>query len=224
MQYHIQTTPVWDAFKTNCGCPLCKIYAVSNERLVSQYLNEAVMEPDFRVRVNKLGFCDMHLRQLFAGKNKLGLGLQLNTRTDHVIKKLANPSNIKAAKKEAEIIRGSLKTCVICETVDEMMTRYAYTVAQMYLNEKAFPELFKNSKGFCMPHYALLLENAHRAGKMTEEYLAALVQVQKSSLIKVNADTERFTLMFDHNSTDKGMKGAADIIPAAIAKLKGEIL
>ena len=53
MQYHIQTEPIWEAFKSGCDCPLCQIYSKNEERLVGQYLEEAVMIPEFRVNVNK---------------------------------------------------------------------------------------------------------------------------------------------------------------------------
>jgi hypothetical protein len=85
MRYHIQTAPIWDAFKENDGCPLCKLYARTEERLIKQYTGEAVMEPDYRVRVNERGFCARHLKQLFDGNNKLGVALQVNTRTEKII-------------------------------------------------------------------------------------------------------------------------------------------
>ena len=32
MQYHIQTTPVWDAFKSNCDCPMCELEKKINDK------------------------------------------------------------------------------------------------------------------------------------------------------------------------------------------------
>ena len=224
MQYHIQTTPIWDAFKSDCNCPLCQIYAQAEERLVSQYLNEAVMEPDYRVKVNKLGFCTQHLRKLYAGENKLGLALQLSTRTEAVIKSLKEIKDVKTAKKQAERIRKNDSTCVICDTLDEMMERYAYTVAQMYKQEKDFPQLLKNCKGFCMPHYALLLENAGKAGNAASAYLFELSAFQISALTKTNNETLKFTEAFDYRSKSRGIKAPPDAVPNAIQRLKGKII
>lgn len=74
MQYHIQTSPIWDAFRENDGCPMCRLYERAESRLIKQYLDEAVMEPEYRIKVNKRGFCSDHLKKLYAGGNKPGTG------------------------------------------------------------------------------------------------------------------------------------------------------
>ena len=224
MQYHIQTAPIWDAFKENDGCPLCKLYARTESRLVKQYLGEAVMEPDYRVRVNERGFCDKHLVKLYDGNNKLGLALQLHTRTEHIIKCIDVPCNAKQARKLADRMEKTANTCVICNEVDEVMNRYYYTVAQMYLAETAFPEVFAASYGFCMPHFTELLKMVSYAGKKQEAYAAALTRKQIDTLRKNDADLERFTKRFDYHSTDKFSGGTDDAIAVAINKLKGNII
>ena len=152
---------------------MCKLYARTESRLVKQYLGEAVMEPDYRVRVNERGFCDKHLVKLYDGNNKLGLALQLHTRTEHIIKCIDVPCNAKQARKLADKLEKTANTCVICDEVDEVMNRYYYTVAQMYLAEAAFPEVFAASYGFCMPHFIELLKMVSYAGKKQEAYAAA---------------------------------------------------
>ena len=57
MQYKIHTTPIWDAFKEDCLCPMCHINQELVDGLVDRYLNEAVMAPISRQSVNKYGFC-----------------------------------------------------------------------------------------------------------------------------------------------------------------------
>jgi hypothetical protein len=203
---------------------MCRLYGSTVARLIDQYLNEAVMEPAYRVRVNEAGFCAGHLRLLYGGANKLGLALQLSTRTDAILKKLSPVADGKAAKKEAQKVARLNSTCVICDTADEIMTRYAYTAAQMYEHENDFPSAFAACDGFCMPHYALMLTNADRAGKAAKTYVAALYRLQTESLKKINRDTRRFCEMFDYAGQNKGMKDAEKIVPAAINKLKGEII
>lgn len=224
MQYHIQTNPIWDAFKSECECPMCEIYDKVNNRLVNQYLDEAVMEPAYRVKVNKFGFCSKHFVDLFDGKNKLGLGLQIHTRTEYVLQNLKKIENIKQAKKQIESIEHSLNTCVICESADEMMTRYAYTIAQMYLAEQDFPKLLTSSKGFCMPHYCLILKNASHSGAKINEYLNVLSALQMEQLTRLNRETEWFTLKFDYRNKEKSWGTSKDAVPRGINKLRGKIV
>ena len=224
MQYHIQTTPVWDAFRQKDGCPICLLYERIENRLVKQYLGEAVMEPDYRIKVNKRGFCTRHLLKLYDGGNKLGLALQINTRTENIIENIGTTANPKQAKKLAEKLDKTLDTCVICDEAEEIMTRYCYTVAQMFGAEAEFPKVFSESSGFCMPHFVRLLQYVSYAGKSAERYAAALTAKQLETLKKTNSDLERFTKRFDYNSADKFSGATDDAIKKSINKLKGKII
>lgn len=224
MRYHIQTAPIWDAFKENDGCPLCKLYALVEDRLVKQYTNEAVMEPDYRVRVNERGFCARHLQKLFDGKNKLGVALQVNTRTEKIINDIILADNPKKAKKLSDKLNETLETCVICDEVDEVMERYFYTVAQMFDNEEEFPKLLKENCGFCLPHFTALLRYVSYAGKSARDYATTICKLQKDTMRKDNSDLERFTRRFDYNSSDKYSSSTDDALEKSIKRLKGNLL
>ena len=223
MQYHIQTTPIWDAFNSDCDCPMCALYARTEERLIKRYLDDAVMEPSARVKVNKRGFCADHLKKLFVGGNKLGLSLQVNTRTEHIMDEMSEIKNASQAKNLGKKLLKTLDTCIICDEADEIMTRYAYTVAEMFLHEPEFPKTFAKSKGFCLPHFILLLDYVGRAGKEQQNYAQALYKVQIEGMRKTCSELERFSRRFDYNSNDKQSTGN-DALLDAINRLKGNIL
>ena len=216
--------PIWDAFKTQKECPVCAIYTTASDRLVGQYLGEAVMEPDYRIRVNNRGFCDKHTADLYAGENKLGLGLQVHTRGEVLVKGLKEPASPKNALSEAERIRKELSTCVICDQLRNTMERYGQTIAQMYKHEEDFPAYLEKCGGFCLPHYALLLEHCKYAGGDTAKYLAALYNLQKKQLTRINGELEWFTLKFDYRNADKPWRNSKDALPRAINKYRGELI
>lgn len=221
MQYHIQTTPIWDAFSADCDCPMCKLYERVQARLVKQYVDDAVMEPSARLRVNARGFCPAHSAKLYGGGNKLGVALQFHTRTEHVVGKITDPKNAAQAKKLAAALDKELSTCVICDEADEVMERYAYTVAEMFANEKDFPDLLKKSNGFCLPHFSLLLKYASHAGKFQGDYLKTLCSRQRDGMRRLGGELDRFTKRFDYRSTDKQHGGNDDALGRAINKLEG---
>ena len=216
MQYQIQTMPIWDAYKTHDGCPLCKIYAARENRLVGQYLAENVMDPDFRTESNRIGFCPEHIRQMYAGQNKLGLALQLETRAAEMAKILSKPpADKKSAKKAAEKIEEHCG-CVICNAIAEPMERYYMTIAQMYLNEKEFPELFKEAH-HCLKHSAKLFNAGQYAGKSIAEYLAALNAGIVRDLNRTEKEMRAFADCFDFRNN--GSKPDSQAIPRAIGVL-----
>lgn len=224
MQYHIQTTPVWDAFKEHDDCPMCRIYKMSEQRLVKQYLGEAVMQPEYRVRVNERGFCTRHTLALYRGDNKLGTALQFATRIETVNKNIREIKKAKQSKALSHDLGENLDTCVICDTVDEMMVRYSYTVAQMFDNEKDFPALFAESKGFCMKHFTRLLQYVSYAGKSADNYLETLINVQKKALDKAESDLNMFASKFDYRNAGRVSDRYDNAIAEAIKILKGDVL
>ena len=224
MQYHIQTTPIWEVFQTPCNCPMCELEKRINERLIRQYTDEAVMIPEFRIKVNKYGFCATHSKMLFNGGNKLGVALQMMTRTEALSAKIPYIDKMKRAKGVALDLKGELDSCIICQSLDDSMERYAYTIAQMYTNEPEFPKLFENCNGFCFPHFILLLENAHKSGKNGDAYTRNLIFAQKKGFEKSCEHLEKFTAKFDYKNSGKSSSSCNDALEKGIEKLKGNIL
>lgn len=216
MQYQIQTLPIWDAYRTYDGCPLCKIFADREKRLVGQYLAENVMDPDFRTASNRIGFCPEHIRQMYAGQNKLGLALQLETRAAEMAKLLSKtPTDKKTAKKTAAQIDEHCG-CVICNALAEPMERYYRTIAEMFLNESDFPELLRGAH-HCLKHTARLIDAAAYAGKSVSQYLTALTDGIKRDLKRTESDMRAFADCFDFRNN--GSKPDAQAIPRAISLL-----
>ncbi|HEY8390800.1 MAG TPA: DUF6062 family protein [Clostridia bacterium] len=202
MQYKIHTTPIWDAFKKDGLCPMCTITQELSTMFVDKFLNEAVMVPTSRQLVNKYGFCAHHYNMLINGDNILGVALQSITRTEHLQNILKPPSSIKSAKKQAQELQKESESCVICMDIENNMQRYYMTVAQMYYNEPAFVKMLNDSQGFCLYHYAKLLENAHHAHSKANQFLESIYSVQISKLAKLNSDLNSFTQKFDYQKKD----------------------
>lgn len=216
MQYQIQTLPIWDAYKTADGCPLCAIFNDREKRLVGQYLAENVMDPDFRSASNRVGFCPDHIRQMYAGQNKLGLALQLETRAAEMAKLLNKvPTDKKSAKKTAALIEDH-RGCVICNALAEPMDRYYMTIAAMYENEPEFPSLFREAH-HCLKHAARLYDSAAYAVKSVKEYLSDLTVGITRDLKRTESEMRAFADCFDFRNS--GSKPDAQAIPRAIGVL-----
>ena len=121
MNYHIDTVIIYENFKTDCECPLCAIEQKVTEQFLHEFLNDAVMEDDTRIKVGKKGFCDKHFDMLFKRQNKLSVALQISTRAEKITPLLSSVKSAGAAKKRAKEIKEALSSCVICDLVEESM-------------------------------------------------------------------------------------------------------
>lgn len=224
MNYHINTIPIWDSFKQNCECPICVLEQMVEKQIVSQYLNEAVMEDDYRADVNKKGFCKGHFQQLYAGENKLGLALQTSTRFKELIKKINISGNFKKPKVISDIINKQLSTCIICEVVEFNMERYFVTIPKMFQHEAEFPSLIVSGKGFCLKHFARIINSYKHAGSASKTFLESIAKVQEDNLARLEDELIYFTDKFDYRNHDKPWGTSKDALPRAINKIHGAVI
>ena len=88
MKEHIDTIPLWEAFRENCECPLCRLHSLNETNYREYFMGASLMEPDVRVETNKKGFCGKHYQKMFPRKNRLGMALTLESHLDELKKDL----------------------------------------------------------------------------------------------------------------------------------------
>ncbi|MCM1367748.1 MAG: DUF6062 family protein [Roseburia sp.] len=217
MRYQIRTAPIWDAYRdSKNGCPLCALHKSREQKLVSQYLADNVMDPDFRVASNAVGFCADHIRAMYAGQNKLGLALQLETRAAALCELIDKPPTDKKSARKTKDCLDAHCGCVICSSLDETMPRYYRTVAEMYGAEDEFPSLFAEAT-HCVKHATLLFGTAEYAGKKTGAFLADLTASLKRDLKRTEKELRAFADCFDFKNA--GARPDPTAITRAIALL-----
>ena len=221
MNYHISTGLILQEFNDKSECPLCRIRNIVENKLIDQFSSEAVMVDDYRKKVNESGFCKEHYRHLLLKSNKLGLALQNVTRLKAVLKDFKPLSKPKNAKKQAEELKKTCETCVVCEMTENNMQRYYKTVAQMYYNEPKFREILASTRGFCVRHYAELLTYCSEAKSETENYLAALSELEKKNIDRLCGELQWFCDKHDYRNRDKDFGTAKDSPARSAEKLQG---
>lgn len=239
MRYHIDTIPIWDAFREGGECPLCILAANLEASMTEMYLGGSVMEPDTRIAVNARGFCARHARQLFDEEAKLPLALLYKTRLDTLLDEISpfmdaaeaecgqgrrskgrGPS---AADKLLDAACRQTEGCVICSRMDEIMDRYVDTILAMWQKDMEFQKCFNESKGFCLSHFTALLAAANHPSLLTDRrpMMAALCALQKKALERLQGEIDWFTRKFDYRNTGKPWGDSKDALPRTITKLRG---
>ena len=241
MKYTLDTAPVLDAYKTGCECPLCKLRILSEDSYIESMLSSAYMEPEYRLRTNEIGFCKRHFELMYNRRNRLGVALMTHTHMQEVIKSVEEMltsgslkragllSSLRGGKSDKngdslpQKIRTRMDGCFICEQMGNSIDRYAYTIAQLYFTNSEFKAMFDQSKGFCLPHLALVLEMAEKtlSSDQLGKFKAAVSEVEIASLKRIEGELEWFTLKFDYRNNDKPWGNSKDAPERAINKLMG---
>ncbi len=247
MRYHIDTIPVWDALKGGGECMLCTLRRTIERNDVDRFLGGSVMEPDTRVRVNEKGFCQRHHALLYAQQNRLGHALMTHThlretrakaqellkaaasgaqagRNAPLVKRALGKGGGKDALREAAAeLEGLTQTCILCESIEENMNRYAYTFMHLYGSDAAFRKAFQESNGVCLKDAALLLRMAADAldAKKQADFAADLASLTEKNMKRVEDELEWFTLKFDYRNADKPWNNSRDALERAVTKLRG---
>lgn len=222
MGYHIDTGLIKEKFKTDCECPLCEIQAVVEEQFLHEFLNDAVMEDNTRIKVGKLGFCARHFDMLFSRQNKLSVALQIGTRADKISEILTNVKSVKSAIKQAKLLENSTTTCAICDYIEESMIKYYKTIAQMFERERDFYKTLISSKGFCLHHYAQLLAYSKHAGFMAKNYVDVLSGIQMRNFERIKADLKAFCDKHDYRRANEPLGSAETALPRTREKFYGK--
>ena len=251
MRYHIDTIPVWDAYKEDCECPLCRVAQKQEQEYLDIFMGASVMEPSRRMEVNDRGFCARHLEMMLGNGNRLGLALMAHTHLKETMAKLdaisakalaaagedgkksaparligraaGTNGSVNELKTQAEAAEKVASTCLFCEKLDDTMQRYVQTVIYMWKHEQEFRTALAGSKGFCLKHYAEVMKAAPEqlSGKELEEFVTALTTVQKTNLERLEKEIEWFTLKFDYRNQDKPWGTSKDAVERTVFKLRG---
>ena len=222
MNYHIDTGLIKEKFQVDCECPLCEIQKIVEEQFLHEFLNDAVMEDNTRIKVGKLGFCDKHFDMLFSRPNKLSVALQVRTRVDRLQAQFGEVKSVKQALKYAKEIEKANSTCVLCDYIEDSRTKYYKTIAQMYANEKDFYKMLISTKGFCMHHYAELLKYSKCASVFAKNYVNTLSGVQIRNIERVQADLKKFCDKHDYRNANEPLGTAETALPRVRTKLYGK--
>ena len=222
MAYHIDTGLIKDKFNTDCECVLCEIKKIVEEQFLHEFLNDAVMEDNTRIKVGKKGFCARHFDMLFARQNKLSVALQIGTRIEKMQSLIEPQKNVRSAVKQAQALIKSTNTCVVCDLVEESMVKYYKTIAQMFERERNFFKTIISSKGFCLTHYAELLKYSRHAGFASKEYVNILGNTQKRNIERLKQDLKKFCDKHDYRNALEPLGSAETALPRTREKLYGK--
>ena len=112
--------------------------------------------------------------------------------------------------------------CYVCARIDYNMTRYFETFFAM-LKDPEFRGLVESSKGFCMHHFAQLMEQSREKlpNNQREWFYPAVLKLMEENLYRMKEDLDWFVKKHDYTMAGEPWKNSTDAVPRAMQKMKG---
>lgn len=238
MKEQIQTIPVNEAFDSGDECPFCHLARRAEESAIRYVIGPGAsyMEPDVRGATDASGFCREHWKKLYDYGNVLGCGLMLQTHYAGILEEFQ--TEIAAMEPPAKKpllgrrkpperqpfwkrIQERNQRCYLCEKNEYNMARY-YDTFFVLLKEPEFRAKVEGSKGFCLVHFAQLMELAQDKlpNNQLDWFYPTVLILMEQNMIRVKEDLDWFVGMFDYRMQGADWKNSKDAVPRTIQKLR----
>ena len=238
MKEKIETIPVNEAFQSEDECPFCYLERQAEQRAI-RYIagpGASYMEPLIRGKTDSRGFCQVHLKKLFDYGNSLGNALILQTYLVGMRKELDELIEAFSAPPKKGLFGGKPtgqntilqwektreESCFLCESIEESMGRYFSTFFYL-IKEPEFRVLVENGKGFCMRHFARLLEAAESQlpNSQHDWFYATVLPLMQKNLSRLQEDLDWFIQKFDYRNASADWKNSRAAVSRVMQKLGG---
>lgn len=239
MKEQIHTSPVVEAFESEDECPFCYLTRQTEQRAIRYFAGPGAsyMEPTVRGITNRAGFCDNHMKKLYDYGNVLGSALMVQTHYEELLQELheqlenydvpAKKSLFQKKKTEEKKpywrhLQERLDQCAICDRVEDNMKRQ-FQVFFTLLKEEEFRNMVASSKGFCLRHFARLMQEAeqHLPSGRSAWFYATMHEVMERNLARVKQDLDWLITKNDYRYAGADWGNSRDALQRAMQKING---
>lgn len=230
----IYTIPVNEAFENNMaenaekGCPFCALYRKLEENELDLILGASMMEPDVRIKTNEKGFCKTHYDMMFIRKNRLGMGLMLESHLNQLRDETSGKgfAALKGvgveAMKRLEKLEGS---CYVCDRINFSLEKMFETAVLLYQTDPEFKKKLKAQPYICLPHYRHFAEcgRDRLPKKLFGDFYNDITQVVNTYFDTLREDVSWFCKKFDYRYDSEPWGNSKDAVERAMKFLCSDI-
>lgn len=241
MKEQIHTIPVNEAFEAEDECPFCFMERQVERSAVRYYAGPGAsyMEPDVRASTDRTGFCRQHMKTLYDYGNTLGSALMLQTHYAGLLEEFHQQAENfepptqkslfgkKKPQPEAkdpywQRLQERVDSCAVCDKIEYNMSRYYHTFFYL-LKEGEFRAKVENSKGFCLRHFARLLQEAEEKlpNAQRDWFYATVFSLMEDNLVRVKEDLDWLIAKYDYRNAGADWRNSRDALQRAMQKLEG---
>lgn len=244
MNKNIATFPLTEAFRAGDECPFCNLERSAEQHAISFILGSAYMEDDIRAATDAIGFCRHHYKMMYDYGNRLGSAWILSTHMKKLNEELTKElkdftpgkTSMLGRMKKTDMsgadapqtsignwVKKKTDSCYVCNHFNEIYGRYLDVFFDMLKKDAEFQELFRQSKGFCLPHFGDLMEAAEKRlnDAQKKDLYPLIFSMMQENMERVQKDVAWFVEKNDYRNKDKDWGQSRDSIQRAMQKCAG---
>lgn len=223
----IYTIPINETFeecmeKEEPTCPFCSLEAKLEKDEIDLILGASMMEPDIRIKTNKLGFCQNHFGGLLRGSKRLPLSLMLESHLNELYDATLPKGKLKSPEKAAARLKELSSSCYVCGKISMHYKRMLANALYMWASDEEFRKKFASQKCFCTRHFAEMVESSKKEIPKREQsdFYDSLGEVFGGYFGELKEDVSKFCRSFDYRYQDEPLGTAVNSVERAIEFLK----
>lgn len=239
MKEKLYTLDLMDAVKSGDECLFCWLERKLEQMAVEFVLGSSYMESDIREQTDLAGFCRNHTKIMYDYGNSLGNAWILKSRTEYVRRQLKAAMDsygpqkpgwlgrMRKARPEGDAvtdwIHGQESHCYICTRIRDTYERMLRTFIHLIRQEPEFEALLMESRGFCVHHFADVMNICERelTDREKESRMPKLFALMERNLERIQADIDWLIEKYDYKNQDADWKDSKDAVQRTMQKLTG---
>lgn len=252
MKEKLYTIELTDAVKADDECMFCWLERKLEQENLEFVLGSSYMESDIREQTSQKGFCRHHTKMMYDYGNTLGNAWILKSRLEHMNREFQKQMNQYqsggrkpgglaglfrkpgssagaagspggAGSGAEQWLREEGTHCYICDRMQTIYARMLDTFVHQLRHDPDFCTHMMQSKGFCMHHFADVLQVCEEKLKQDEKetWIPKLGELMSRNLDRVQADIDWLIEKFDYRNQDADWKTSRDAVQRTMQKLVG---
>ncbi|MEM3000023.1 MAG: DUF6062 family protein [Candidatus Bathyarchaeia archaeon] len=211
MSFDIAYLRIKRAIGSNEECFLCKLEEEIEDKYVNDYLSELVMDSTARQKIiENRGFCNYHFYKMLTAANKPtspdGHGIALINKSKSIIDTLIQDFHKRKAQQISNFdkLLATENSCPVCVHITQFSKRYiSKTLELIYSSNEEFLSILKKSKGFCIPHFVMVIHNATTLPVQNQKTINALIEVEEKNLRRLQSELAEYIKSQSYEFSEK---------------------
>ena len=209
-------------------CFLCALEEEIERKYVDTYLSELVMDASSREKIiESRGFCNHHFYKILIAASKPGSsdGHGIVLVNENILEKLIQDVHRQESQnmKSFHKLLVTENKCPACIHLAEFSRIYAEKIVELLSSgNEEISELLKESKGFCIPHFVVLVHMAEEiTSTQTKKIINTLIEVEEKNLRGLNSELAEYIKRQSYEFSERDRAVVADVVPRSVKKIAG---